>query len=273
MKVTSFTLFRKYLGMLIKSSFQYKANAFFLSFGVFIRELVNVLIMFLLLKKFGDINGWTLYEMLFLYSLIYLSYSILVGFFAGIRNFPHFIHSGSLDKYLTKPMGVLFQVISTQADYFASIGHGIIGFSLFFYSAELIGLVWTPLYIGYYLLAIIGGVLIQLSIWLFTASLSIWTVKSESIIGFIFWNGRKFSGYPLSIFPGFIKFLLMFIIPFAFVNYFPAQFFLRKPDLQDFWPGFIYLTPVVGVLLFIGVMFFWRFSIRHYSSTGTSNGV
>lgn len=265
-------LFFKHTEMLLKGSFQYKANALFLSLGVFVRELVNVFIMFFLLQKFGNINGWTLYEMLFLYSLIFLSYSVLVGLFAGVRNFPGMVHTGVLDKYLAKPLGVLFQIISSQADYFASIGHGTIGFILFFYAAKKIGLVWTPVFITYYTLAIIGGVLIQLSIWLISASLSIWAVKSDSIIGFIFWNGRKFAGYPISIFPYFIKFLLIFIIPFAFVNYFPAQYFLQKSDMVMFSPFMVYLPPVIGTVMITLSTFFWRFSLSRYSSTGTAGG-
>jgi len=262
-------LFFKYLSMLFKSSFQYRANVIFLSLGVFVRELVNVLIMILILQRFKTINGWSLYEMLFLYSLIFLTYALLVGFFAGIRNFPRQIQQGNLDSYLTKPMGVLFQVISTQADYFAAIGHGTIGFLLFFYTAAKIGLSWSLINILYYTSAICGGVLIQLSVWLLMAAVSIRTVKSDEFLGFLFWNARKFAGYPLSIFPAFIRALLMFVVPFAFVNYFPAQFYLQKPDMLQFWSGYIYLPPVVGIVMFLLVLLYWKSSLRAYSSTGT----
>lgn len=272
MNVSGIQLFGKYIAMLIKTEFQYRANAFFASAGVFVRESVNVFVMVFLLVKFGNINGWVLNEMLFLYSLIFISYSLLVGLFAGVRDFPGMIQSGTLDTYLTRPMGILFQIISSKADYCAFIGHGTVGVILFLKATGNIGIVWNIPTILYYASTILGGVLIQLSIWLFAASLCIWIVKADAVVGFLFFNTRKFAGYPLSIFPAFIKAILIFVIPFAFVNYFPAQYFLRKPDMDIFWNGYMYLSPFVGVLFLSIMLIFWRFSLTHYSSTGTTRG-
>lgn len=272
-KVSGLQLFGKYIAMLIKTEFQYRANAFFAASGVFVRESVNVIVMVFLLVKFGNINGWNLDEMLFLYSLIFLSYGLLVGLFAGVRDFPEMIQRGTLDMYLTRPMGILYQIISAKADYCAFLGHGTVGVLLFLKTSCAVGIDWNAYSILYYTVSILGGVFIQLSVWLFGASLCIWIVKSEGVIGFLFFNTRKFAGYPLSIFPSFIKIFLMFIIPFAFVNYFPAQFFLRKPDMADFWPGYLYLSPFVGVTFLAVMLLFWSFSLKHYSSTGTTGGV
>jgi ABC-2 type transport system permease protein len=263
-------LFFKYSHFIVKSNFQYRLNAVLLTFGVFIREFVNIVIIYLVLLKFGNLNNWNLNEMLFLFSLIYLSYSILVLFFTGIRDFSNLIHTGQFDRYLVRPLGLFFQIVVSKADYFASIGHGTVGVILFINTANAVGITWNPQNILYYLSALSGGVLIQLSIWMISASFSFWTIKADNIVGFLFWNIRKFAGYPISIFPLFIRNILMFVIPFAFVNYFPAQYFLNKPDMKMFWNGFIYLPPVVGVVMFIIVSCFWRISLKHYSGTGTA---
>jgi ABC-2 type transport system permease protein len=262
-------LFLKYSRLLVKSNFQYRLNAFLLSFGVFIREMINIVVIYLLFKHFLNLNGWTLNEMLFLFSLLFLSYSLLVLFFTGVRDFSSLVHSGQFDRYLVRPVGLLFQIIASRADYFASIGHGAVGILLFLSTANSVGIRWTPVNVLYYSLMVTGGVMIQLSIWLLTACLSFWTIKSNSIIGFLFWNVRKFAGYPVSIFPAFIRILLMFVIPFAFVNYFPAQYFLRKPDMSVFPDFYLFLTPIVGFTMFVIVQALWKVSLRHYASTGT----
>jgi ABC-2 type transport system permease protein len=65
-----------------------------------------------------------------------------------------------------------------------------------------------------------------------------------------------------------IRFVLIFAIPMAFVNYFPAHIFLDKP-LAGGYPDFIkYLSPVVGVLLLSVTVLCSRIAIRHYKSTG-----
>lgn len=61
---------------------------------------------------------------------------------------------------------------------------------------------------------------------------------------------------------------MIYIVPFAFVNYFPAQFLPRKEDMQQFPQVYLYLTPVVGLVMYLAAYLFWRFSIRYYKSSG-----
>ncbi|HYH02307.1 MAG TPA: ABC-2 family transporter protein [Bacillota bacterium] len=261
-------MFRRYSKLLVKTRFQYKLDAFLLSFAVFCREAVGIIVVYLTLRKFDAINGWRMPEMLFLFSLIFLTYSLLVLFFTGIRDFDSLIHSGSFDRYLLRPQGLLFQVIASKADYFASIGHGSLGVILFLTTAQKVGIVWNLPNIVYYCFSIIGGVMIQAAIFMLFSCFSFWTVKTGNLRGFFFFNARKFAGYPLSIFPGFIQTLLIYIMPFAFVNYFPAQYLLRKPDMAMYWDGCLYLTLPIGVILFGLAYLFWQFGLKHYSSTG-----
>jgi len=90
----------------------------------------------------------------------------------------------------------------------------------------------------------------------------------RNIRDFAFFTTRRFSGYPLSIYPGFIKKILIYVIPFAFVNYFPAQYFLRKSDMVNYWSGFMYITPILGIILITAAGLVWKQSLKSYKSTG-----
>jgi ABC-2 type transport system permease protein len=264
----SLILFLKYSKLIFKAKFEYRFNALLTSFAVFARESAGIVIVYLILKQFVSLNNWTMNEMLFLFSLLFLSYSLLIFFFTGIRDFEELVYSGEFDRYLVRPQGLLFQIIASKADYYASIGHGTVGIILFLKTANTIGIHWDARNIIYYLLAVAGGVMIQAAIFLAFSCFSFWTVRVRNLMDLMFFNTRKFAGYPISIYPWIIQKLLIFVIPFAFVNYFPAQYFLRKPDMTLFWHGYLYLTPVVGIVMFALVSIFWRFSLRHYSSTG-----
>jgi ABC-2 type transport system permease protein len=263
-------LFFKYSKLIFKAKFEYKFNAFLTSFAVFGREIAGIVIVYLILKKFVIISNWTMNEMLFLFSLLFLSYSLLIFFFTGIRDFEELVYSGEFDRYLVRPQGLLFQVIASKADYYASFGHGTVGIILFLKTANAIGIHWNLRNIVYYILAVAGGVMIQASIFMAFSCFSFWTVRVRNLMDLMFFNFRKFAGYPISFYPWIIQKILIFVIPFAFVNYFPAQFFLRKPDMSFFWDGYLYLTPVVGTVMFILASIFWKFSLKHYSSTGNS---
>ncbi len=139
---------------------------------------------------------------------------------------------------------------------------------LFIVCAGKAGIAWNAGSILYYVLAIIGGVLIQGAVFLLFATLNFYLLETGSLKEIFYWNMRRFAGYPLSIFHKAVQFGLIFVAPFAFVNYFPAQFLLRKEDMGQYPPIFLYITLPVGVVLYLLAYWFWRVSLRAYKSSG-----
>lgn len=254
----------------MKSWFEYRVDAVLRSFAVFFREATGIIIIVLMLMKFGGegIAFWDMNEMMFLYSLLFLTYGILIIFFTGLRDFGTIIQNGTFDRILLRPRGLLFQIIAINADWFAALGHGGLGITLFIISANRVHITWNAVNILYYILAVIGGVLIQGAIFLFFASLSFFFIKVDNIRNTFYWTLRRFAGYPISIFPKLMQYIIMYVIPLAFVNYFPAQYLIRNRDIHLYPKIYMYLTPVIGVFMYLFAYGFWRFSVRYYKSTG-----
>ena len=268
MKNDTIYLIGMYTKTIMKSWFQYKVDAVLRSLAVFLREATGIFVIYFTLLKFDTLNGWNIYEMLFLFSLLFVTYGILILFFTGLRDFGHTVRSGNFDRFVLRPRGLLFQLIFCNADWFAAIGHGGLGIALFIISAGKVGIVWNAVTIVYYIFAIVGGVLIQGAIFLFLATLNIYLLETESIKELFYFNARKFAGYPISIFSKGIQAIMIYVVPFAFVNYFPAQYLLRKPDMAQYPEIYMYLTPVVGVGMYLLAYGFWRFSVKYYKSSG-----
>ncbi len=263
-------LLLKYAKLSIKSILEYKFDRVFITIAIFCREMISVVVMFLILARFVRINGWEYNQMFFLYSFLFLSYSVFVLFFAGMRDFDNMIYSGEFDRFLTRPLGLMYQIVASRIDLSAALGHGIVGIILFVNTAFSVGIDWNAKNIFYYIVVLVTGAVIQASIFLFSACFSFWTYKVDNLRNMIFFNARRISGYPLSFYPGIIQKLLMFVVPFAFVNFFPAQYFLRKSEMSSYWSGFLYMTPVVAVIMFLLVYAFWKKGVSRYSSTGTA---
>ena len=121
----------EYFKATLKTNLQYKFDRFAITFAVFFRELANVIVIILMLNTFQSLNGWNMDEILFQYSFLFLSYSLFILFFTGIRDFEDVIYSGDLDIYLFRPVSVLYQVIVSKIDYTAAVGHGCVGILLF----------------------------------------------------------------------------------------------------------------------------------------------
>ncbi len=256
------------LKMSIRSRMQYRVDSLVATLAVFVRESTNIVVIYLTLLKFDSINQWNINEMLFLFSILFLTYALVVALFADLRDFSCMIREGRFDRLMVRPRGLLFQLILNNADVLAVAGHGTLGIILFLVSAGRVGIQWNFTTILYYVSAIIGGVLIQGGIFVIFSALSFYFVETGSIREIFYWNMRKFAGYPISIYSKAIQIIMIYVVPFAFVNYFPAQFLLRKEDMLLYNEAYMYVAPFVGVAIYILAYIFWRISVKRYTSTG-----
>ena len=263
-------LFYRYSKLNLKTMLEYKFDRTFITIAIFCREMITVAVMFLMLIRFLHIRGWWMEELLFLYSFLFLSYSLFVFLFSGIRDFVDLVYSGAFDRFLIRPRGLMFQIIAARIDFPATIGHGVVGILLFLFTVSTVQIEWTLTNSIYYLVALISGAVIQASIFMLSSTFSFWMIRSTNLRNLIFFNSRRVAGYPISFYPAIIQKFMIFVIPFAFVNYFPAQFFLQKDDIQQFWSGYMYLPPVVAILMFYLVFQFWKYGVKSYSSSGNS---
>lgn len=256
------------LKMSILTRLQYRADSIVATLAVFLREATGIIVIYLALMKFDCINEWNVDEMLFLFSLLFITYSIIVVLFADLRDFSCMIREGRFDRLMVRPRGLLFQLISNNADIIAACGHGMLGLVLFVVSAGRVGIHWDFLTVIYYIATVVGGVLIQGGMFIIFSSLSFYFVETNSIRDIFYWNMRRFAGYPISIYNKLIQVIMIYVVPFAFVNYFPAQYLLRKPDMKGYPEIYLYIAPFVGIVIYMAAYAFWRISVKHYKSTG-----
>ena len=103
---------------------------------------------------------------------------------------------------------------------------------------------------SYIPLIAIGGALIDFGINLIIAAASFWFVRVDSLRWMLMSLEQDFTRYPLSIYNKAVKLVLAFVVPFAFMNYFPATYFLGKSDgALNLNPAIGLLTPVIGVAI------------------------
>ena len=74
---------------------------------------------------------------------------------------------------------------------------------------------------------------------------------------------REVVKYPLSIFPVFVKNFFTFLIPFGFVGYYPACYFLGKID-KNFQILLIFIALITATL----ARYIWKVGIKNYESVG-----
>ncbi|HZK71625.1 MAG TPA: ABC-2 family transporter protein, partial [Clostridia bacterium] len=136
-------------------------------------------------------------------------------------------------------------------------------------SISSLQIVVTPLKLLMLIIFVLGGSLIQAGFYLIFSAPNFWMVRGENILTLFFFQVSDFVQYPITIYPLILQGMLTFVLPYAFINFYPAQYFLGKNDFSIFNPVLQFLTPIVGIVVFLFGVWFWNWSLKKYQSTGT----
>ncbi|MBI3793845.1 MAG: ABC-2 family transporter protein [Nitrospinae bacterium] len=252
----------------LRARLEYKVAFFAFLFAVIFFYLAQLGALLVVMVRFKEINGWDMGQMAFLFGLLTFSQGFAALFFNGLANFDRMLIGGEFDRTLVRPLSPLAQIIVSKFEV-STVAHGIIGSVALYYGAKLSGIHWTFWKAAALPAVIFGGVLIQGGIRLAVTAVAFWTLKNESLVHTVVFSGKEFVVYPITIYNDGIRFFLTFIFPLAFVNFYPAQYFLDKRGETLFHPALQGLTPLVGVIVFSLSLWAWKAGVDHYQSSGS----
>jgi ABC-2 type transport system permease protein len=129
--------------------------------------------------------------------------------------------------------------------------------------------VWTLPKLLYLPVVFTSQVICFAALFIMGSTLTFWTMQPIEAVNIVTYGGTEMMTYPMSIYPQWARRFFTYIIPFIFMNYYPALYFLNKPDPFEF-PGFApFIAPFAAAALFLLALTVWRFGIRHYQGAGS----
>ncbi|WP_099469320.1 ABC transporter permease [Konateibacter massiliensis] len=256
-------LYKIFFLQYMKGLMQSKIDFFIGFFSFFLNQILGVAFLYLVFEKIPDLNGWSFYQLIFIY-----------GYAQIPRGIDHFVtdylwlfarktvKEGSFDRYLLRPVNPLFQVIveRCQPD---GIGEILVGVLLVAYSAVKLDLAISVGGILLFFISIIAGAIIFTAVKLFFATNAFFMKDSYSLL-YLVHNMSDFAKYPTSIYAKPIRIVLSYIIPFAFTAFIPASFFLQKGNLLQT----IGMEVFVAALSFLIAYRYFAFGCNKYESAG-----
>jgi ABC-2 type transport system permease protein len=250
-----------------RSQMQYRAN-----FAAMVTSMVmtyggQFISLFWLTQRFKAIGGWNFEEIVLLYALAILAWGFAVSFFFSLQGFEDMIRDGTFDRALLRPMNPLLVVLGSRSP-IGGLGQFIFSIAAFIFAWYSTGLKLTVAKLIYLVLTAVGGGLILGSAMIAVATVAFWTTRTYTFYYSLVFPARQLINYPVSIYQRWMQLLLTVVVPFAFVNYFPAHVLLDRTSQLSF-PLLAWLTPVVGLITITVVYGFWQWGIRFYSSTGS----
>jgi ABC-2 type transport system permease protein len=195
----------------IQAAMSYRASFLIQVFGMVFNNAAWIILWALFFKRFPTLNGWGLEHTLLLYSFGTLAFALCVIPAEGVAYLARYVVSGELDSYLTMPKNVLWSIAVSKVD-ISAIGDGLFGFALMFY---IYGFALSKIF--WFLLLTSLSAILFFDFLVILQSLSFWLGDIEDVAKRIIYMLIGFMFYPQSIFSGFLKIIMMTIMPAFFV--------------------------------------------------------
>lgn len=263
-------LYRRLLSVQVRSQMQYR-TAFLLEL---VATLINMALIFLsvalVLQRFGGLGGWSVGEVAFLWGMVEIAFGIMDLVFSGFDPafFGQRVRLGTFDQLLLRPVNVLTQVLGSEF-LLRRLGRIAQGMLIFGVALALIDVDWSVGKLVYWPL-VIGGLIAYFgALFMIGSTITFWTVESIEAINILTYGGTELMAYPMHIYADWLRRTFTYAVPAIFLNYYPALYFLDKPDPFGL-PGFVrFLSPLIGAAFFGAALAFWQFGMKHYQSTGS----
>lgn len=251
----------------IRAQMQYRFAFIMRIVGLITAYVGMTVTTWVMLYRFDSLDGWNFHELLFLLALAITSWGVCITFFFHFNNMDTYIVNGTFDRFLVRPINPFFHFMSMRFDV-GSLGQFIFSAVAFVIVSVNIGIHWSFSKVLFTISAVVGGVLIQGGLLVIIAAIAFWTTKSNHFYWVVMYPTRNLINYPLSIYPRVIQWITAFIIPFGFINYFPATVILDKePSTFPIFMG--YLSAPIGIVFFLVSYAVWMLGFKHYKSAGS----
>lgn len=260
-----FELAIAYLAQFLKTRLEYKGDLILgLVTGLLFQLVTLIFIDVLFARQSLTIQGWTRGHVLFIYGFSTFPLNFFFAFFPNLYNVgSKYIIEGNFDRILLRPLNSLFQVLMEEVDVESLIGL-IVGCAIVFYASAELDLRWSVGSVLLFAFLVVCGTLIYGGVFTAVAALSFWWPDRVGLMAPLF-NMIAFGKYPVTIYNRWLQYILMWMIPFAFIAFFPATHFLGFSEFR----GYVLLVPVVALASCVVGIVTWNLGVRHYESTGS----
>ena len=206
-----------------------------------------------------SLNGWRPAEILALVGVYSLIGGIIrVAILPGMEQLTQSVRDGTFDFTLTKPEDAQL-IVSISRIGVWKIVDIFLGLVILIIALVQLGGSIGGLQAVEFLAMLLTGSVIVYSFFLILATLAFWLVRIENVLT-IFLSVYHAGRWPLSLYPGWLRYGLIFIIPVAFATTIPVEALTSRLNWVTLVAAF-----TAAVVLFSLSRAFWKFGLKHYS--------
>ncbi len=238
---------------------QYRANLAVQLFQSAISLFTGLAVIGLVFSQTPELNGWSQPELLAVFGV-----HILMGGVIGTLIQPNMtrlmndVRAGKLDFILTKPEDAQVLVSVREVRIWQMVD-GIVGLVVLAIAIRQLESGLGIVQVLSFLVALLLGGLMIYCFWLVITTGAFWIIRMDEVHEMfegIYQSGR----WPVTIYPGWLRISLTFLVPIAFAVTVPAEALTSRLT-----PETLALAAAFAAVLLGFTRWFWRTGLRHYS--------
>lgn len=252
----------------VRSQLSYRTSFVMNLLAQAIAQAADLVVILIVFGRVARLGGFDIHSVLLFYAFAGLSFGLADMTVGSIERLPTYIRTGAFDVVLIRPLGTLFQLFASDFQ-LRRIGRALTALGTLVYVLSTSDIHWSPAKVLLLVLTPLAGAVIFGSIFVAANSVSFWFVDARELANTVTYGGSYLTSYPITVFNGGLRALLAYVVPGAFVAYYPALTLLDHPDPlgTPIWLGWLD-TPVAALTAGVAGLI-WRNAVRHYRGTGS----
>lgn len=266
MKRVAFNLkmYGSLLKMTMRGILQYRADFWMSLVSVVLLNGANIIQLSVISWRFQVLGDWSVGDLLVLYGMYMISWSIFSVFFHKLSKIEEEIVNGSFDVYLLRPVSPFLQLVGGDINY-TGLCDTIMGVALVLTGLVMTGTIWDGWHILWFVVFLLSAGTIVVCLRFLISCVTFWTTKASALGSAFTQICLLTQKYPITIFGRVFRVLVTGLVPVAYLNFYPATYLLGKPDAP---PWICFLSPLVALIWVAIASLVWRSALRHYNSSG-----
>jgi len=255
-------------GAWIRSSMAYRASFVTLLVSQMVITFLDFAVVLIIFSHLDAFGGFSLAQLAVLYGMSGLAIGIADLLLGNAELLGQRVRDGTLDQMLCRPVPPLVQV---AADRFAlrRLGRVVQASAVLAWALSSAPIDWTPARALVLLVGLVCGALIFCAVFVMGGAFQVFAGDAAEVANAFTYGGNTLTQYPLAIYPVEVVRAVTFIVPLAFVSWYPALYVLDIEDPFGLPEWFQLASPVVAGLFVVAAALSWRLALRHYRSTGS----
>jgi ABC-2 type transport system permease protein len=243
---------------------EYRADFWIGIIGMGLTQGAGLVFIWALFKRVPQVGGWNNWQIVLLYSLVLIPNGLTDLLYSGQWQLRSLVNKGELDRILIRPISPALQVISRESG-IQGVGSVLLGTIVLSSTVHTLHLSWSVLQYGFLFLTLISSVLLMGSVNFATNCIAFWDASANSAFPFMVQYNMEFAKYPINLYSRLVQTFITWILPYAFVSYYPSLILLGQTG-GLVWLG--YCSPLAGPAMALVASIIWRRGLSRYQGTG-----